>query len=269
HNLVTDPIPSAIGEFDLVLCRNVTIYFGRDTTRDLVARFHTSLRPGGYLFLGHSETLWQISDEFRLVALGTGDSAAFVYRQQPPLERQLERRTILPDRRTGDDFLPLLVPERRAQPRRSSRTGDGAAAAVETTVRRVARDLVTEARLALAAGRYEDAAKLADEAILADPLDARAHYLRGASLADLSRDGEALVSLRKAVYLAPQDGFAHFQLACALGRLGDVPAARREYGAAANTLGQRPEDAEAPELGGRSVHELAELCRRLSQEEAS
>ena len=71
---------------------------------------------------------------------------------------------------------------------------------------------------------------------------------------------EALVVLRKAVYLAPDDGFAHFLLAGALERLGEPVAAVRSYRAAAGTLGARPLDGVATELGGRSVAELAALC---------
>ena len=96
HNLVTEPVPFAPGEVDLVLCRNVTIYFDRETTRSLVGRLHGSLRDGGYLFLGHAETLWQVSDAFRLVTLGD----AFVYRRDDAAEGSAqERRTVLPDRR--------------------------------------------------------------------------------------------------------------------------------------------------------------------------
>ena len=119
HNLVTDALPFPPDErLDLVLCRNVTIYFSRETTRSLVSRLHGALRDGGYLFLGHAETLWQVSDEFRLVALGSGDSAAFVYRRLdgPPAED--ERRRVLPDRRTADDGRPAEV-ERRYGPRRA------------------------------------------------------------------------------------------------------------------------------------------------------
>jgi chemotaxis protein methyltransferase CheR len=117
HNLVTDPLPFAADErLDLVLCRNVTIYFSRETTRALVSRLHTGLRDGGYLFLGHSETLWQISDEFRLVALGSGDSAAYVYRRLDGGPQ--ERRTVLPDRRTRDEGSGPAG-ERRAGPRRA------------------------------------------------------------------------------------------------------------------------------------------------------
>ncbi|MCW2608017.1 MAG: methyltransferase, CheR-type, partial [Frankiales bacterium] len=119
HNLVTEPVPFGPSQLDLVLCRNVTIYFARDTTRALMERLHAGLRDGGYLFLGHSETLWQVSESFRLVPLGSGDAAAFVYRRLDGPTREGERRAVLPDRRTGDDGLPAAAPvDRRYGPRR-------------------------------------------------------------------------------------------------------------------------------------------------------
>lgn len=45
------------GPFDLILCRNVMIYFNQDTQRTIVENFGQRLRPDGYLFIGHSETL--------------------------------------------------------------------------------------------------------------------------------------------------------------------------------------------------------------------
>lgn len=55
------------GPFDAVLCRNVMIYFDKGTQQRLVERFHALLRPGGYLFVGHSESLTGLSHRFRYV----------------------------------------------------------------------------------------------------------------------------------------------------------------------------------------------------------
>jgi chemotaxis protein methyltransferase CheR len=246
HNLVTEAPPAVPGELDLVLCRNVTIYFDRETTRALMQRLHTSLRDGGYLFLGHAETLWQISDAFALVSLGD----AFVYRRPGPAP---ERRAVLPDRRTEAEPRPTKADRRRGADDRRR---------VALTPRPPAKpaDPLVAARAAVEAGRYAEAADLAAAAATADPLRQPAHYLHGLALTNLGRDADALVVLRKAVYLAPDDGFAQFLLAGALERLEEPVAAARCYRAAAGTLGARPLDAVATELGGRSVAELAALC---------
>ncbi|HKP94955.1 MAG TPA: CheR family methyltransferase [Fibrobacteria bacterium] len=52
--------------FDFVFCRNVIMYFLPETAARLVARIHAALLPGGYLFLGHAETLRGLSQEFEL-----------------------------------------------------------------------------------------------------------------------------------------------------------------------------------------------------------
>jgi chemotaxis protein methyltransferase CheR len=274
HNLVTDPPPFDPDEVDLILCRNVTIYFDRETTRRLMKRLHSRLRDGGYLFLGHAETLWQISDDFSLVSLGD----AFVYRRME--EQPDDRRRVLPDRRTEDEPRPTRADRRRGEPDRRNRDGKAKphrevprlprlitpAMPIVPVVVPVAptRDPLDAVRSALREGRYAEAADIAAEVVAATPLWAEAHYLQGVALTNLGRDADALIVLRKSVYLDPEHGFAHFLLGGALERLDERVAAARSYRAAAATLGSRPLDAVAPELGGRSVAELAALCLELA-----
>lgn len=52
------------GPFDIIFCRNVVIYFDKETQRRLFARYADMLAPQGYLYIGHSETLFKISDRF-------------------------------------------------------------------------------------------------------------------------------------------------------------------------------------------------------------
>ncbi|NYT24956.1 protein-glutamate O-methyltransferase CheR [Alcaligenaceae bacterium] len=60
------PLPD-IGRFHIVFLRNVMIYFDNGTKRDVVARIVQKLHPGGYLIVGHSESLNGINDAVKLV----------------------------------------------------------------------------------------------------------------------------------------------------------------------------------------------------------
>jgi chemotaxis protein methyltransferase CheR len=62
HNLVAEwPV---LPPFDLILMRNVMIYFDPDTKRRVLARMHAQLSPGGYLLLGAAETTYGVSDDY-------------------------------------------------------------------------------------------------------------------------------------------------------------------------------------------------------------
>ncbi|MBL7003370.1 MAG: protein-glutamate O-methyltransferase [Gammaproteobacteria bacterium] len=54
-------------KFDVIFCRNVVIYFDKETKMKLVARFHQQLLNKGYLIMGHSESLYQVTDDFELL----------------------------------------------------------------------------------------------------------------------------------------------------------------------------------------------------------
>lgn len=55
------------GPFDVIFCRNVLIYFDNPTKQKIIQKFRQLLSDDGFLFIGHSETLHQISDEFELI----------------------------------------------------------------------------------------------------------------------------------------------------------------------------------------------------------
>jgi len=66
-NLMDDDFPIK-SPLDLIFCRNVMIYFDRPTQETLVNKFYRYLKPGGYLFIGHSESLQWINHPFRSLA---------------------------------------------------------------------------------------------------------------------------------------------------------------------------------------------------------
>lgn len=64
------------GPFDLIFCRNVVIYFNKDTQRVLFSRYARLLGNQGYLIIGHSESLYKVSDQFTSIG-------RTIYRKNP------------------------------------------------------------------------------------------------------------------------------------------------------------------------------------------
>lgn len=91
---------------DVVFCRNVLMYFMPDTSRAVVRRISRALLPGGFLFLGHAETLRGLTQEFHLCH--THDT--FYYRLREASETVLDSRTWggFPENRAADS-LPAVI----------------------------------------------------------------------------------------------------------------------------------------------------------------
>ena len=84
-NLVEGGRTAIVGRVDAVFCRNVLIYFDSVSRRRVIDTFYERLHPGGYLMLGHSESLLNVSTAFEVVHLSTD----LVYRR--PLATPLFR----------------------------------------------------------------------------------------------------------------------------------------------------------------------------------
>lgn len=69
HNLKTDFLPR---RNDIIFCRNVMIYFDEAEQKRLIEKFHRCLNQEGYLFIGHAESLFGISDQYKMIHENNG-----------------------------------------------------------------------------------------------------------------------------------------------------------------------------------------------------
>lgn len=266
-NLAHPPFPLPHSEYDLILLRNVLIYFRRPLQRWVMSEVARTLAPHGYLFLGASETLWQIQDELEAVDLG----ACFCYRHRqarpepPPKPRTVPAPLPVPPPRPArvkpePPPAPAPVEPAAERPRAGwldiqdpgvwSRTRGTAppSPAVPPAApsngesnsrtgeppRGLSEPCAVHERLAqaareLAANRVDEAAKILAEVQAAEPSEPAAHALEG-FLHDLaSRTEDAVASYRAALYLDPALFQARVLLADCLLRLGQKDRAEHQF----------------------------------------
>lgn len=227
-NLAHTPYALPFGECDLVLLRNVLIYFRRPLQRLVVSQIARLLSPQGYIFLGASETLWQIQDELEAVDLGP----CFAYRH-----RTTPRPAPEPPRKAAPPR-PSAAEAPRVRERSTSRAAAPASvppappAAVKGSP--AVQPLGVPERLAaaardLAANRIDDAGRILGQVLAADPSEPAAHALEG-FLNDLrGRSEDAVSSYRAALYLDPDLFQVRVLLADCLLRLGHRDRAEHQF----------------------------------------
>ncbi len=235
-NLAHAPFSLPFAECDLVLMRNVLIYFRRPLQRWVVSQVAKLLAPEGYLFLGASETLWQIQDELESVDLGP----CFAYRHRkaqpaaapaPAPPKRAPRR--LPPPEPPAEERPRWADEtpRDWSVSRAAATLVGTAPAPEPPAAPaggVQERLLAAAR-DLADNRVEEARRILEGVLAADPSEPAAHVLEG-FLHDLcGRTEEAVASYRAALYLDPALFQPRVLLADCLLRLGKRDLAEHQF----------------------------------------
>ena len=229
-NLAHAPFSLPFAELDLILLRNVLIYFRRPLQRRVISQVAPLLAPEALLFLGATETLWQIQEELEAVDLGP----CFAYRHRqaaPAVEKpaQAVRRARPEPRETR----PLAVVRKDQKDSKDRKDVQAAATTLP------APPAMSEAggiydRLAAAVrdlleNRVDEAALTVGEVLAADPSEPAVHALEGFVHDLRGRTEEALASYRAALYLDPALFQVRVLLADGLLRLGDRARAEHQF----------------------------------------
>jgi chemotaxis protein methyltransferase CheR len=215
HNLADDSPPASLDSepFDLILCRNVMIYFSPERTRAVAAQLFAQLAGGGWLLVGHAEHSSETFAQFELVR-GPGVTA---YRKPlRPEETEVNTAPVwlpLPDEAAA---LTLAAPHFDSAP---------AHARVEDAIPAASAPVADESnledcRILADRGEWSAAGNICQKRIEADPLDARAHFLLGLIFAHSGTTGAAIAELRRAIYVDRQFVLAFYHLGTLLQSAG-------------------------------------------------
>ncbi|BAE50767.1 CheR family methyltransferase [Paramagnetospirillum magneticum] len=241
HNLIKSPFPSLadnIAGFDIIICRNVIIYFSQATVESLVPCFRESLNDGGWLIMGHAEPNQRLFADFRTVNTPGAvlyqrvDRPYVVAEPSPPVPPPLPLVSPPPVVRGG---LPAKAPTSRAlppkalSPRGSTSARPGSAAPAAAAGGAGDFDRLTVARNLADSGQWEKAAAACDAIIAASPLDAWAYFYRAMVHEQLGEDEPCEKALRRAIYLDRRLVLPHYHLGLFLARKDDSTGAERSF----------------------------------------
>jgi chemotaxis protein methyltransferase CheR len=240
--------------YDLILCRNVLIYFAADTAVDIVRALAQRLAGHGYLLLGHAESSPEFERAARLVQIDgitvyrhpetPADPARAPPEPVPPLEMPPLRRPAAP-----------RVPAASRPPRPSRPAAAAAAPAPESGA------TLDEIRSALSAGEAAEAVTLASRRGRTAPTDPTPHYLAALGALALGEDSEAEAGFRRALYLDKNFAMAHYLLGRHLIAKGRQEEGRRSLANALHAAAAYPTEAELPEGDGMTAGALAAAVR--------
>ncbi|MFH1562126.1 MAG: CheR family methyltransferase [Nitrospirota bacterium] len=297
-NLIREPFPlSKMGDYwDIIFCRNVTIYFKQDSTKRVISNFYNSLQKEGYLFIGASESLYHISNEFELVEI----DGNFIY--QKPFEKAAEK--IKGGRITIEKITSSTRASRKTKREEVASPSDALikkdikeikAQAKKPVINEKIEELYKTAQYYFEADMFEKALfelmkiidctdghpetflMLADiyankeqfdeaerecrKALEIDSLLSPAHFLLGIILNKKGNAEEAIKEFKKTIYLDPDFPLAHFNLANIYFGNKEYPKSMAEYKATIDILNKGKDV--SPKIGGGFSKEiLIQTCQR-------
>jgi chemotaxis protein methyltransferase CheR len=279
HNLVKDLyIDKRIQNTDLIFCRNVTIYFNCQTTQRVIENFYNCLAEKGYLFLGHTETLWQIANKFERVEF----PQTFIYRKRlsaiqedvtkpfiaiPEIniedltsvkEPVTEKGFFLQEQKSGLQEKPKLLGQ-------IATPFDKASLSSPNNIIAQDRDQIltclTNATILANGAKYKEAADILAKVIEEDNLSVEAYYLLGVLSYKSGDFKKAETQFRKVIYADPDSVLAYFNLGNIYLYQRKFSGADREFRNAIRLLEKRPKNEQIRFCEDFTVEFLLMACR--------
>ena len=261
-NLVEDVYPSLATDtnaMDLILCRNVLMYFTPAQMRRVIGKLHHALIDGGWLVVSPSEASQALFPQF----VTRNYSGVILYQKSDAQVRGGQTPAPTPFGETAEHFAPAFEAPSLYEQGRYAEAADTLLAALPEqapepeTFSLLARALANQGNLA-------DALMWCDRWIDADKLNAGGHYLRAIVLLEQGKEDEARGSLQRAVYLHPDFVLAHFALGNLARSRGKPGETDRYFRNALHLLARHQPDDLLPESDGLTAGRLTETITVLT-----
>ncbi|PHK95282.1 protein-glutamate methyltransferase [Pseudoroseomonas rhizosphaerae] len=265
HNLLSlldGSSPLQFTDYDLILCRNVLIYFHPDMVLRIVEALAERLREGGWLLLGHAEPNPEFARFLEVVNL----PGTVAYRRRgaapfaEPAPGPMEAVAPPPPWPPGPAApLPPTVAPPPPAPRPAPPVP--APAEAREAAGKPAPDWLERARAAADRGDLLVARQACEAGLAERPLDAALHYYEGLVQRGLGQRAAAGQAFRRALYLRGDFAMAHYQLGLLLLDEGEAAAGRRTLAVASRIAHALPPDREVEEGDGMTARALRETVR--------
>jgi len=228
----------SVANMDLILCRNVLIYFREEQVQTIADQLFDALRPDGWLLVGHAEPNQTIFKRF--VAHHVPGTVLY---QRPPLAapKLRQTRSQTPARRPAQT---MSVADLQ---RLAGRDPESAIRRLEQDINPSVERQLMLARLLAGRNRLAEARQAAENVIARQMLNAEAYYLLGIIAREANDTATAVSSLRRAGFLEREFALARVALAGVLADQGQTRRAQGELQSAAALLEGKP--AAAPVMG--------------------
>ena len=278
HNLVTHILPSHLNNlfaFDLILCRNVTIYFNPEIVRRIIDHFHLCLVEGGWLIVGHAEPNLEWFRSFRTV--NAPGAILYQKRCRPGASRSVSDRSLASRKRTPPESGRSWEPQQLEEARPHLFTADSGRGPGETANHRLRRSANAPGS-ATAVSSADSTRTWRPSALLADRGDwekatqcCRAAadrrwaeptgvFFHGLIDEQRGKHGEAEDALRRALYLDRHFVLAHYYLGTAAAKAGDSWSRRPVPSAMCSSCCRKPNRTESfPKATASRPQELEKL----------
>jgi len=267
HNLAEDPFPSMMNNtqaMDLIFCRNVLMYFSKETAIRIGNQFFHSLTGTGSLIVSATELSQQLfpaytNRNFKGATIYVKKSFSKKPESLPEVKQPLETNApnaLLPS------HVPTIKHPLEVPLSNGAFLSEGAN---EASVRRLT-DEETIRSLANQ-GKLSEAVMACNTALQANKLDPLLYYLHATILQELHREDEAIRSFNKALYIDPDFILAHFSLATMLSRAGKIQPAKKHYRNVLALLEKSVEGETIPYSEGLSFGRFQEIMKATQQTE--